>query len=489
MILSDYYSQAPDASRAPVGPRGLLRRGLAVALAVIFSLVFASTPASANTGAKMYQELREKEQFYPEQAWQDYVTRIGERLLVSGGYDPSGFTFTVLDNPSVNAFATPDGYIFINRGLLAYLRSEDELAGVIGHEIGHVLGKHGKNARRNNFFTQVAGFLGALATGTGAIWDLTNTLANTVQSGYGRENELEADEYGAAFLASAGYSPHSMIDAIQVLKDHELFIKQVRNQPSTYHGLFSTHPKNDKRLHELVQQAQHKMPEELGEPEGDFWSLLDGMVFGDEAATGLIKDGVYYHGALRVVVAFPKDWDVTNTSAEILGRAPGGTTEASIAVQRQSAPATPQTPEQYITETLKRDDVVNGESLTLNGFPAFIGEIKIAGGDSQARRIAILYKSDSVYVFRGDVGPQGDPATFDESFRKTLESFRAMTAADLQIANAQRIRVIEARPGASYKELAAKSSIKRFPEETLRAINGHHPRGEPRSGDMIKTVN
>lgn len=477
---------------APIQPQSAVcnsLRGRLLAWLAIVLVCFASSPLqAAGPGAKMYQELREKEQFYPEQAWQDYVTRIGERLLRSGGYEPSDFTFTVLDNPAVNAFATPDGYIFVNRGLLAYLRSEDELAGVIGHEIGHVLGKHGKNARRNGFLTQVAGFLGALATGTGAIWDLTNTLAVTMQSGYGRENELEADEYGAQFLASAGYSPHSMIDAIQVLKDHELFIKQIRNQPSTYHGLFSTHPKNDKRLHELVQQAQHQMPEELAEPEGDFWELLDGMVFGDEAATGLIKDGVYYHGALRVVVAFPEGWDVTNTSAEILGRAPGGTTEASIAVQRQSAPATPQTPEQYVTETLKRDDVINGESTTLNGFPAYIGEIKIAGGDTKARRIAIVYKSDSVYVFRGEVGPQGQTEGFDDKFRKTLESFRAMTAADLQVANAQRIKVIEVRPGQTYAALAAKSSIKRFPEETLRAINGHHPRGEPRAGDLIKTV-
>ncbi len=443
---------------------------------------------AAGPGAKIYQELREKEQFYPEQAWQDYVTEIGERLLIAGGYDPKPFTFTVLDNPAVNAFATPDAFIFVNRGLLAYLRSEDELAGVIGHEIGHVLGKHGKNAKRNNFLTQVGGFLAALATGTGAIWDLTNTLSATMQSGYGRENELEADEYGATFLAQAGYSPHSMIDAIQVLKDHELFIKQIRNQPSVYHGLFSTHPKNDKRLHELVQQAQHQLPDELAEPVGDFWTMMDGLVYGDEAATGLIKDGVYYHGALRVVVAFPEGWDVTNTSAEILGRAPGGTTEASIAVQRQSPPAEPQTPEEYVSETLKRDDTENGKSSKINGYDAYVADIKVAGGNAKARKIGIIFKNDSVYVFRGEVGQEGDPAAFEAQFKQTLESFRAMTAADLQVANAQRIKVIEATPGVSYKNLAAKSSLKSFSEETLRAINGHHPRGEPRPGDLIKTI-
>ncbi len=459
-------------------------RGRLFALA----LLLCGGGALAGPGEKLYNELKEKDQIYHDQAWQDYVDQIGKRLLAISPHAGEEYHFYVLDNPTVNAMALPDGYIFVNRGLISYLRSEDELAGVIGHEIGHVVGRH---ARRNNtvgLFGNIASFIGAVMTGSGAIADLGNTVTNQLRSGYGREFELEADEYGGEFLARAGYNPHAMIDVIHVLKDHSLFAKNVLNQPAVYHGLFSTHPKNDKRLHDAVQKSQHLVPEWIAEPERDFWQMMDGLVYGDEAATGLIKGERYYHSGLRVVVEFPSGWDVTNTASEVLGRAPGGTTDAFITVQRLNKPAEEQTPEEFVSKTLKRDDVTDGQSLEINGYQAFIGKVEIATGNAQVRTIAVVYKDDSVYLFKGEVGPVGDPAAFEAQWRTTVESLRAMTADDLRVANNQRIKVIVAKPGDTYKSLSQKVSIKSYPEETLRVINGHHPRGEPRAGDYVKII-
>ena len=100
----------------------------------------------------------------------------------------------------------------------------------------------------------------------------------------------------------------------------------------------------------------------------------------------------------------------------------------------------------------------------------------------------MIYKDNGVYLFKGEVGPIGDPAIFEAQWRATVESFRAMTAADLQVANSQRVAVIVAKPSDTYQSLAQKVSIKSYPEETLRVINGHHPVGEPRAGDNIKIV-
>ena len=460
--------------------------GLAGFLGVL--LMSLALGASAGAGEKVYNEMKEKEQLYPDEEWQAYVDEIGQRLLSVTPHAGREYHFYVVDNPTVNASAFPDAYIFVNRGLIAYLRSEDELAGVIGHEIGHVVGRHAKRGNLMGFFGNVAGFIGSVMTGTAAIADLSNSVTQTLRSGYGREFELEADEYGGEFLARAGYNPLAMIDVIHVLKDHSLFSKNVLNQPSVYHGLFSSHPKNDKRLYDAVQKSQHLLPEELTDPERDFWGMLNGMVYGDEAATGLIKGETYYHGSLRVVVKFPTGWDVTNTAAEVLGRAPAGTSDSFITVTRMNAPEGEQTPEEYITQTLKRDDVTDGESLEINGYAAFIGNVEIAAGSAQVRRIAVIYKDGGVYLFKGEVGPIGDPPAFEEKWRETVMSFRAMTAADLQVANSQRIMVIVAKPGDSYKALAGKVSIKSYPEETLRVINGHHPVGEPRAGDNIKIV-
>jgi predicted Zn-dependent protease len=102
--------------------------------------------------------------------------------------------------------------------------------------------------------------------------------------------------------------------------------------------------------------------------------------------------------------------------------------------------------------------------------------------------IAVVFKDGGVYLFKGEAGESGDAVQFDADFRATVQSFRAMQPADLKVANNQRIKVIEARPGDTYAALAAKSSIKNYPEETLRLLNGDHPLGEPRAGNPIKIV-
>ncbi len=466
-----------------------LEHGRPVAAVVALALLLVTSAASAaGPGEKIYREMVEKDQLYEDDEWQAYVQEVGERLLAVTPDAGKEFHFYVLDNPAVNAMALPDGYIFVNRGLIAYLRSEDELAGVIGHEIGHVVGRHAKRSNRLGAFGNVLGFIGAIMTGTGQIADLANTATATIRSGYGREFELEADQYGGEFLAKAGYNPLAMIDVLYVLKDHQLFSKNVKGEPTVYHGLFSSHPRNDKRLHDAVQQSQGLVPDTLMEPERDFWEMMDGLVFGDEAATGLIKDSTYYHGSLRVVIRFPDGWQVQNTAAEVLGRPPQGATHSSIAVQRLNPATEKQTPEEFVEKTLKRDDVVNGTSGEINGYPAYVADIDVAGGSAQARKLAVVYKDSSVYLFKGEVGPVGDVEAFERQWRETLESFRAMTAEDLRLANNQRIKVVVAKPEDTYAELAKQASIKALPEQTLRVINGQHPVGEPRAGDYIKIV-
>jgi predicted Zn-dependent protease len=457
-------------------------------LALMAFACFGAASHAAGAGAKFYQELLEQDGLYPDEAWQAYVDAIGQRLLAVTPDAGKEYHFYVLDSTSVNAMAFPDAYIFVNRGLIAYLRSEDELAAVIGHEIGHVVGAHAKRSNRTAQLGNIAGFIGSILTGTGAISDLSNSATSTLVTGYRREYELEADELGGEYLAKAGYNPLAIIDTIHVLKDHSLFSKHVLKQPTVYHGLFSTHPKNDKRLYEAVQKSQNMFPEELMEPVGDFWSMIDGLVYGSEATAGLIKGSTYYHGGFRVVVTFPTDWDVVNKTVEILGQPITGSTDSSIAIQRSAAPQAGQTPEQYLVETLKRDDLANGEAVEINGFSGYIADIDLAGSSDQARKIAVVFKDGNAYVFRGELGSIGDPKAFQQNWLETVNSFRAMTAADLKVANNQRVAVVVAKPSDSFASLARKSSLKSYPEETLRVINGMHPVGEPRAGDYVKIV-
>jgi predicted Zn-dependent protease len=280
-----------------------------------------------------------------------------------------------------------------------------------------------------------------------------------------------------------------MIEVIQILKDQDSFASQVTGQTQGYHGLFASHPKNDKRLHDAVQRSAYALPEELSDYEGDFWEMLDGLVYGNQAAAGIVKGRAYYHGNLRFVVEFPEGWDVGATSNRITGKHPAGSSAGTITLERQNAPKEEQTPEQYVADTLKRaEDVVSGESFTVSGFDAYLASLNVDDGKYTARLIGIIYKDGGVYMFKGDSREGEDPEQFMKDVRATMETFRAMSAADLRTANDQRIRVIDAQPGDSYASLAKKTSIRRFPEENLRLLNGDHPVGEPRAGDRIKIV-
>ena len=456
---------------------------------LILALLAASVHAVAGKGPgqKLYEEYRDKGLIYADESWQAYVRELGQRLLAHSPHAGRPYHFHVVDLPNVNASALPDGYIFVHRGILAYMSSEDELASVLGHEIAHVTEGHGRKRQRKQLLGKTVGMLAWLTTGVGELAGVTNTFTNQHISGFGREAELDADRLGAEYMARAGYNPMATIDMVHVLKDQEVFASQVERQPTPYHGLFRSHPKNDKRLHDVVAYAQSSLPDQAAEPLRDFWAMIDGLVYGDETMTGVVRDTTFYHGSLRIAVKFPDDWSVTKSNTEVSGAAPGGTAEAFIALGLHSADDR-LTPLEYLTERLERDDIKSGESVEINGSPAYIGEVQNEGTDAKLKMIGLLYWGRNAYLFSGEAGPNGDPDAFREVFVATMHALRTMTAEDAKVANKLRIRVKIAEPDQTYADLARSSAIDKHAEEQLRLLNAGYPNGEPRAGNYIKIV-
>ena len=361
------------------------------------------------------------------------------------------------------------------------------MAAVVGHEIGHVVARHMRKRRITELTGKSIGLISAIATGRGELMrDVMDPFTTILVSGYGREMELEADRLGGEYMARAGYDPQAIIASVWVLKDQQTFAKQVSNAPTSYHGLFRSHPRNDKRLHEAVNHAYSVSSGELAEPVGDFWEAINGLTFGDEVAGGLVKDETFLHGGLRIVLPFPEGWRVATPGSQVVGEAPGGKAEASITFSKQE-PVRRKSPEEYVTDVLRRDDV-SGEEIEIDGNEAFLGEIDVGESDTQVGLIAVLYRNRDVYVFRGECGPKGDPERFREQFMATIEGLRPMTPEDLKLANSRRIEVVVAEPDQSYADLATQTSIKQYPVETLRLLNADYPNGEPTAGDYVKVI-
>jgi predicted Zn-dependent protease len=210
-------------------------------------------------GAQANKSILKQKKRYNNAALQAYVNSIGQNLAKHSHRKNIRYTFTVLDDPSVNAFALPGGYIYITSGLMAYLNSEGELAGVLGHEIGHVTARHGVQQQSAGIASAILIQVLSKKSSAGSARQY-NQIGRALLSGYGRKHELQADKLGAEYLARVGYDPKDMIKVVSVLKAQEEFEKyQARKegrQPRVYHGLFASHPSNDKRLHEVINAAQ-----------------------------------------------------------------------------------------------------------------------------------------------------------------------------------------------------------------------------------------
>ena len=456
-------------------------------LIVIGCVFFVSTHASMNSGAEIYNEFLEKGLVYPDQEWQKYVTEVGERLLATIPNVNEEYTFVVVDQSIVNAWATPDGYIFLTRGLLAHLNSEDEMASVIGHEIGHVFAKHTKKTVARDRLNKIMGILSMFATGTGATSSLINTVGSAQLAGYRREHELEADELGLQFLIRAGYDPYASLESIQVVRDHDNFGKLSGNKPTIYHGILGSHPAHTKRLNELISQSRNISYSDLKPPERDYLNMLSGLRFGEETSTGVVKDGKYYHGTLRLVVEFPKGWSLMANASEISSASNKANEKAIIKLKRMAPSAEVSSPKEYATKVLKRDDLEGGKQFLVGYYPVFMADAKSLSGNS-VNKIAVLFKDRGIYLFTGEYSQGPDQEAFEEYFLATVRSFRALSAEDMRLISDQKIRLVMANPGDTYAKMAAFSPIGRRSEGMLRLINGDHPHGEPRAGDLVKIV-
>jgi predicted Zn-dependent protease len=208
-------------------------------------VVTMSVAQEVELGRKMHPQILREYGRYEDPALQAYVSELGQRIVAKSHRPDLQYTFTVLDSEEVNAFALP-GYVYITRGIMAYLNSEAELAAVLGHEVGHITARHSVRQQAGATATGVGATLVGILTGSGDLAGLTNMAGTALVRGYGRDMELEADQLGAEYLNRLGYPPEAMIDVVRLLKNQEMLELQLARQegrePRVYHGVFSTHP-------------------------------------------------------------------------------------------------------------------------------------------------------------------------------------------------------------------------------------------------------
>lgn len=457
--------------------------------------------AEVAEGKKSHEQVLQEYSALKNPKLQAYVNEIGQRLAKQSQRANLVWTFTVLDSPEINAFALPGGYVYVTRGIMAYMESEADLAGVIGHEIGHVTARHGaqRATRQQNAGIGVlaASVLGVLleAKGVGGASDALGGIAQNVAGGYvakyGREQELQADGLGAEYLSRVQFDPRNMIDVINVLKNQERFAAdqaRAEGRPVPEQNTYlASHPSNDQRLETITKLAAQYKATTPYQDEGRarYLQMMEGVAFGESAEQGLTRGRNFYHEGLGIAITAAQGWKVQNGADEIT--LINATRDAGL-ILHLVPPKAGNTHEEIIRNLIK-PDTGRANPIKINGLNAthFVGTQRAQNGQSQNLELTVVTgPANGNYIL---TYAAKDAATLQRNraqMAETENSFRAITAADKAAAKPWILRTAS-MPRGGFAELARSSPLASA-EQQLKLINGVYAGGEIKPGAPVKVV-
>jgi predicted Zn-dependent protease len=460
-----------------------------------------SEEAEVAEGRKAHDQVVQEFGRYGDARLQSYVDEVGQRLAKNSHRPQLQWTFTVLDSPELNAFALPGGYVYVTRGIMATMESEADLAGVVGHEIGHVTARHGAQRATRQ---QTAGLGVLAATVLGAVLgvgDVAQQVSQTVAAGYvatySREQESQADRLGAEYLSRTRYDPNNMVDVIQVLKSHEQFSAdaakaQGKAAPEGADWLAS-HPSNDKRLQDIRDVAASYKPAAGAAYADDgrarYLRAIEGLPFGESADQGLTRGQNFFHEPLGFALTAPTGWRIRNTPAAIAVMSAAG--DAGLVVR--PVPDKAGSTHEEIIRNVVKPNAGRTERRELHGLAAthFIGTRQTAQGQTQNVQLTVVSGPKSKPYLMQYLAK--DAATLQRalpSLREAETSFRPMSAADTAAAKPWVLKTATF-PRGGFAELARRSPVGAEGEARLRLINGVYGNStgrEPKVGELVKTI-
>ena len=440
------------------------------------------------TGKQADADVRKEYGVYDNPALQRYVNDIGQRLARKSHRANLEYHFTIVDSPEINAFALPGGYIYITRGIMAYLSSEAELAAVLGHEIGHVTARHAVRQQSASMAAGIGIALGSILVpdlrSQGA-QDLLNQFGNALISGYGRDHELEADRLGAEYLARAGYDPQAMVKVIGILKNQELFDAQIAREegrePMHYHGLFATHPDNDTRLKEVVSEADRLAQPGADDHQAAYLAQINGLVFGDSPSQGIARGNRFLHGELGFALDFPPGWKIKNQPDKVVASSPGNDAliELQMAGPARGAPA------DFLRRNIRLDAGSELDTSPINGLPA-----AVISGTRQGKpiRAGAVYLKEKTFVLAATAKSPAIYNRYRESMSATITSFHVLQDTERKLAKPMLVRTRPAKKGETFANLALLTPLGKNADGYLRLMNHAYPTGELRPGQLLKTI-
>jgi predicted Zn-dependent protease len=421
----------------------------------------------------------------------DYVRQVGERMADAAGLRGQ-CTFTLINSDVVNAFAVPGCYVYVTRGLLSIANSEDELAFVMGHEIGHIAGKHSQKRQQSSVLTGLGALILGAVTKNQNLAQMLGQGAQLYTLKYSRDQEYQADDLGAQYLARAGYAGQAAADMLDDLQRHDQLMARLRGRDDAkaVPQWASTHPSSAERVRRASDRARTPVGANASygaAPQTDrYLSALDGLVFGDDPEQGFINGRAFAHPSLRIGFEAPSGFSLTNSAQAVMIEGRGGA-KAMFAGGRMASSSLDRHADTVLRQLIGQAPAQLGQPqrTTVNGLEAVLQTARVQTNSGVADVSVAAYRTDrdTAYHFL-TLAPAGQGYQFDPLIR----SMHRLSEREASSLRPRMIRVVTARGGESVSTMARQMDVDEYPAEWFAMINDLPMNATLRAGQRVKVI-
>jgi predicted Zn-dependent protease len=479
-------TRSPDRPRTRRASRGALL--LIAALALLAPSRCTVNPATGRSqlsligerdevalGRQNHQQILQTMGSYDNPTLQSYVSGLGQGLARASERPQLPWTFTVVNDPAVNAFALPGGFIYVTRGILAYMNSEGELVGVLGHEIGHVTARHSVEQLSRAQLANMGVALGSVVMPELGAAGLLQNGVGLLLLKYSRDAERQADDLGVRYMTKQGFSPQNLADMLDTLGRIE------KASGSSTPDFLATHPSAPERVARL-RKAGAPGGQVSIEEHNRFVSRLRDLPWGPDPREGYFDGDTFYHPDLAIQMELPRGWQRQNGQSALQAASPNG--EAAILL----APAQGRSPREAAQQFFGNNRGLQAEeprNSSLGSFPAL--EVRFeaqAQGGSIVGRSFFVQDGGRIYQLMG-YGLASRYRTYQSAIDRSLSSFSRLRDSCRRSARSPRVEVVTARSGMTVADLASGAAVD---TQTIALINHLDTRSPLEPGRMYKRV-
>jgi predicted Zn-dependent protease len=421
---------------------------------------------------------------YEDKELTAYVDQLGQTLAKVSHRPYLKYEFKVMDSPVINAFAVPGGYIYVTRGILAYLNNEAELAGVLGHEIGHVTARHSAKKYSEISLAQLG-----LGIGSAVSEDFARYSGLAAQGlgllflKFSRDDEHQSDELGVQYSSSTGYDAREMANFFNTLDQ-----MQQKSQQAGLPDWFSTHPNpadrvNDVRKQAEQLQAQQKL-KDLKINRDVYQEKINGLIVGENPRQGFVENNMFYHPDMKFVFPLPAGWQVSNLPSQVQVVAPEQ--KAVIIFTLGSTSTSGAAADHFLNSSQAKAE--SRTTTNINGLTAVKLISTMADGQNILQiESMFVEKGGQVFVFHG-FSNKSLFAGYRSAFALTMNGFKELSDRAKLNVKPDRIKIQQVKNRGSLKQILLQMGTKEADLENLALINGKRLDDIVESNSMIKTV-